>query len=166
LEKTAAPTKQELDTLAQLYVDAKAQAKNATDTATAFRNQLDAMVILHGFCPAGATKSRRMEGYLYIVTRSSGQRVEVNGTQIQSFKSWLKENSLSRLFSKLFRLRSVYVMSEDAQAVANEFLAKMQNKKFDAEQFSSLFHQCFSIESNSSTIKVEPKNKNKEKPSA
>jgi hypothetical protein len=157
-EKKEIPTKQEIDALCQLYLDADVNVEQAKQTRAMFADQIIDAIRDHGFLPKRATKSRRIEGEEFQATLSKSQSVEVNGTEVLRLRAFLDGKGLSRWFRKLFKREPVYVLRERAQ----EVVAKMRDLGAPSD-LQTLFSGALDIKDNSPSLKVEPKAEPKKK---
>lgn len=157
-DKKEIPSKQEIDALCQLYLDADVNVEKAKETRAMFADQLVTMIRDHGFLPKRATKSRRIEGDEYQATHSKSQSVEVNGTEVLRLRDFLMRNGLARWFRRLFKREPVYVLREGAQ----EIVAKMLDLGAPSD-LQMLFSNALEIKDNSPSLKVESKAEPKKK---
>lgn len=153
------PTNEEIDVLAQLYVDAQNAVELARDRESKLWDQLTEMVEKHGSVPRRATKSKRIEGDEYQVTLSKGHSVEVDTPRAEIFRKWMKSNNLSRVFRKLFRRETVFVLQPDAQALVNTIAQGAALDAPVAANLCAIFHHSLTIKDNSPYLKVELKKK-------
>jgi hypothetical protein len=151
-EPKAIPTKEEIDALASLYVDAETNVKDAKEKSDIFYDQLIEMIEKHGYVPKRATKSRRIEGHIYQITRSKSQSVEVDGTAVLRLKTALDGWKFSRFFRKLFKREPVFVLQDGAQELVAQLLAKGA-----PSDLQILFSNAVLIKGNSPSLKVENK---------
>jgi hypothetical protein len=151
-EAKTIPTKEEIDALAGLYVDAEEVVKAAKANSDIFYDRLIEMIEKHGFVPKKATKSRRIEGHVYKITRISSQSVDVDGTAVSRLKAALYEWKFSRWFRKLFKRETVFVLQDGAQELVAQLLAKGA-----PSDLQILFSNAVLIKGNSPSLKVENK---------
>jgi hypothetical protein len=157
-EAKAIPTKEEIDALAALYVDAEKNVKDAKEKSEIFYDQLIEMIEKHGFVPKKATKSRRIEGHVYKITRSSSQSVDVDGTAVMRLRDALHGWKFSRWFRKLFKRETVFVLQDGAQELVAQLLAKGA-----PSDLQILFSNAVLIKGNSPSLKVENKDEKEAK---
>lgn len=110
-------TNQEIDALAGLYADAKANVEKAQERADLLGDQLITMVKAHGTTPPRAEKSLRLEGDEWEVTVAEGQSVSVNKAAAAKVLASLKRAGLIRFFRKLFTIETSYKLAKGAQAL-------------------------------------------------
>lgn len=165
-EKTAPPTTDKIDELAHLYIDAQAATEMARAREAEFRDQLISMVEAHGTVPRRATKSKRLEGDEYQATLSRGHSVEVNSARAELFRQWMKAKSMTRLFRRLFRRESVFVLQPDAQALVATIAQGIEKDAKVAADLVAIFHQSITIQDTSPTLRVEPRKKEEKKSEA
>jgi hypothetical protein len=151
--KTPIPEKKEIDALAALYLEAKANVDKAAEGVAVLRDQLTDMVAEHGYLPPRATKSKRLLGEKYEITLSRSQSVEVDGTAAMRFRDALKDQDLLRLFRRLFRRETVYVSAEGARET---FAAQSPNLGDSFPRLEALFRDALIISGSSASLKVEP----------
>lgn len=111
------PTAEDIDALAGLYADAKANVAIAQERVDLFGDQLITMVKAHGVTPPKAEKSLRLEGDDWEVTVSEGQSVSVNKLAAAKALASLKRAGLIRFFRKLFVMETTYKLAKGAQAL-------------------------------------------------
>lgn len=158
-EKTI-PTREEIDALAAMYVEAQAEVEKAQKGASVLRDQLMDMIQEHGFVPPRATKSKRIQGSQWKVTLSQGQSVEVDGTVAREIRRALKLIGRVRYFRKLFRPEMIYVLADGSQR-ALALMAEAEIPAPEHRQIISLYNQAVEIKAKSPTLDVEPVNKQK-----
>jgi hypothetical protein len=151
-EPKTIPTKEEIDALAKLYVDAEEAVRQAKANSDIFYDQLIEMIQKHGYVPKKATKSRRIEGHIYKITRIASQSVDVDGTAVLRLKAALDEWKFSRWFRRLFKRESVFVLQDGAQELVAQLLAKGA-----PSDLQILFSNAVVIKGNSPSLKVENK---------
>jgi hypothetical protein len=151
-EPKAIPSKEEIDELAMLYLDAEANVAKAKETSDVFYDQLVKMIEEHGYVPKRAHKSRRIEGLVYKITRSASQSVDVDGTAVLRLKAALDQWGFQRYFRKLFKREPVFVIQDDAQALVATLLLKGA-----PADLQKLFSESVVIKGNSPSLKVENK---------
>lgn len=150
-ENNTIPSKQEIDALAQLYLDADSAVEQVKETRRIFADQLAEMIAAHGFLPKRATKSRRIEGEEFQATLVRSQSVEVNGTEVLRLRMFLTGKGLGCWFRKLFKREPVYVLRDGAQELVARLLAKGA-----PSDVQILFSNSLTIRDNSDWLKVEP----------
>ncbi|MBZ5533073.1 MAG: hypothetical protein LAO20_16710 [Acidobacteriia bacterium] len=146
--KTPIPEKKEIDALAALYLEAKANVEKAAEGVACLRDQLTDMVNEHGFVPKKATKSTRIIGETYEITLSRGQSIEVDGTAVMRIRATLKTAGLSKFFRKLFRREVIYVLADGAHQFMVEHCLPADVGRY--------FAQAVMVRENSPYLKVEP----------
>jgi hypothetical protein len=146
--KTPIPEKKEIDALAALYLESKANVDKAAEGVAVLRDQLTDMVNEHGFVPKGAKKSKRLLGDEHEITLSRGQSIEVDGTAVMRIRAALKTSGLSKFFRKLFRREVIYVLADGAHQFMVEHCMPADVGRYFAE--------AVMIRENSPYLKVEP----------
>ncbi|HET7873216.1 MAG TPA: hypothetical protein VFL42_11935 [Terriglobales bacterium] len=149
-EENTIPTKPEIDSLAQLYLDADAAVEQARTSRSLLAGRLAEMIVAHGFLPRRAAKSRRIEGEEFQATLSRGHSLEVNGTEVLRLRMFLTGTGMGGWFRKLFKREPVYVLREGAQELVARLLAKGA-----PSDLQILFSNSLSIRDNSASLKVE-----------
>jgi hypothetical protein len=119
MEEKKLPTTEEIDTLAQMYVDGQASADHAQGIADAFGDQLIMMTQEFGSISPRAEKTRQLEGSEWIVKVTQGQSVHVKASQVVRLRRFLAGKGKSRLFGKLFTTEERYSLSSEAHTVVN-----------------------------------------------
>jgi hypothetical protein len=152
------PTKDDIDALAQLYVDAETNVRQAKEQLSVFHDHLVELIEKHGFVPKKATKSRRIEGHVYKITRSASQSVDVDGTAVMRLRDALHGWKFSRWFRKLFKRETVFVLQDGAQELVAQLLAKGA-----PSDLQILFSNAVLIKGNSPSLKVENKDEKEAK---
>ncbi len=156
-EKTT-PTREEIDALAGMYVEAQAAVDKEQQAASVLRDQLIDMIQEHGFLPPRASKSKRIQGDEWKVTLSQGQSVEVDGTIAREIRKALKLIGRVRYFRKLFRPEIVYVLANGSQK-ALACLAEVGIPAPDHRDIISLYNRAVAIKDKSPSLEVEPMKK-------
>jgi hypothetical protein len=153
-EKTTFPpiTNQEIDALAGLYADAKANVEKAQERVDAFGDQLIEMTQIHGVTPPKAEKSLRIEGDEWKVTVSEGQGVSVNKAAAAKVLASLKRAGLIRFFRKLFVVETQYKLAKGAQA-----LIALPLPKGAPSNLRKLLAAAVQIKDKAPRLTVEPK---------
>lgn len=154
-DKTPMPTNEQIDELAQLYTDAQEAARLAYDKQRDLASQIIALVEQHGSVPKRATKSKRVEGDEYQCTLSKGHSVDVITARVEDFRRWMKSQNLLRVFRKLFKRESVFVLQEDAQQLVSTLASGADLDSKVAGELLRLFYLSLSISDNSPYLKVE-----------
>jgi hypothetical protein len=154
-EKTSFPplTKQEIDALAGLYADAKANLAIAQERVDTFGDELIEMVQLHGVTPPKAEKSLRIEGDEWEVTVSEGQSVSVKKPAVEKILKSLKRCGLHlTLFRDLFVAENTYKLQKGAQALMAKPLPTGA-----PPNLRKLFAEAVQIKDKAPRLTVEPK---------
>lgn len=162
-DKTPMPTNDQIDELAQLYTDAQEATRLAQEKQSDLAGQIIALIEQYGSIPRRATKSKRIEGDDYQCTLSKGHSVEVNGARVETFRQWMKERGLLRLFRKLFKRESVFVLRTDADVLVSTIASGADLDSAVVANLVALFHQSLSIKDTSPSLKVEAKDEKKKK---
>ena len=152
--KTPIPEKKEIDALAALYLEAKANLDKTAEGVAVLRDQLTDMVAEHGFVRKKATKSTRIIGETYEITLSRGQSIEVDGTAVMRIRAALKTAGGNKCFRKLFRREVIYVLADGAQSLMAQPQPFWPHPLPAAVR--SYFAQAVMIRENSPYLKVEP----------
>jgi hypothetical protein len=150
------PTANEIDTLASLYADAKANVDKAQERADLFGDQLIEMTQLHGVTPPRAEKSLRIEGDEWEVTVSEGQSVSVNKTAAAKVLASLKRAGLMPFFRKLFIVEAQYKLAKGAQA-----LIALPLPKGAPSNLRKLLAAAVQIKDKAPRLTVDPKEEKK-----
>jgi len=154
------PKAAEIDALAQLYVDAQAQADKAQDTANIFHGQLITMVQEFGSIAPKSEKTRQLQGETWIVKVTQSQSVQINAAEVSKLRKFLLGIGKTRFFGKLFVTEERYTLAADAQqriSTSTGLLSASSMAKLRA-----LFTKAVEIKPLSPRLKVEPLKKDKE----
>jgi hypothetical protein len=152
------PTANEIDTLASLYADAKANVEKAQERADLFGDQLIKLTQEHGTTPPRAEKSLRLEGDEWEVTVSEGQGVSVKKPAVEKIFKSLKRCGLHlTLFRDLFVAENTYKLQKGAQALMAKPLPTGA-----PSNLRKLFAEAVQIKDKAPRLTVEPKEEKKE----
>jgi hypothetical protein len=151
-----APTATEIDALAGLYADAKANLEKAQDRVDLLGDQLIEMVRTHGVTPPRAEKSLRLEGDEWEATVAEGQSVSVNKAAAAKVLASLKRAGLLKFFRKLFTVETSFKLAKGAQ----ELMAKTLPAGAPSN-LRKLFAEAVQIKDKSPRLTVEPKEEEK-----
>ena len=149
-------TNQEIDALAGLYADAKANLAKAQERVDVFADQLIAMTQAHGVTPPKAEKSLRLEGDEWEVTVAEGQSVSVNKAAAAKVLASLKRAGLIRFFRKLFVIETSYKLAKGAQALIAKPLPQGA-----PSNLRKLLAEAIQIKDKAPRLTVEPKEEKK-----
>ena len=151
------PTPEQIDELARKHVKAQLDKIAATQAFDAVASEVEDMVQAWGIVPAGAEKSRRLNGRLAVLTVTKSDTITVNAERVETLKDMLEANDHADLFPKLFAVQTKYEIVEGAESV----LKAIEVGKRLSEKVLNFFGRCITVKAKKPSVKVEIANPDK-----
>jgi hypothetical protein len=153
MKNDSRPTAGQIDMLCTLYDDAKIAADHAAQELSRRKGELLALIQDYGYVPAGAEKTMRLEGTLYVADATVASTVEINEAPVGELESELSRLRLPRVFRQLFARKVRHTLEKDApeklRLAIGGFTEPVQKRLL------ALFASCFTVNSKAPALSVD-----------
>jgi len=148
---TERPSPEQIDDLVRDYLHGKKLREEFARDQAKQEAFLLHLVQTWGAVPAGAEKSRRLNGRLAEITVTRSDSIAVNGERVETLKEALEANGYGDFFSKLFaRQEPKYEIVNGAEAALKEVALPRRL----AEKVMNLFGRCITVKPKKPSLKV------------
>ena len=155
------PTPTQIDAFIIQYKLAKRNADATHEVAEDLKKRVIDLVNTHGYAPAHAEQSRRLEGALNTVTVTTGTTVTVNEPKVDELHELLNDqlgtSSGLTVFQSFFTTR----IKHELTAGAEDALRTLTATKRTLQKVQAAFGQCISVKSKAPSVKIELREKQK-----
>jgi hypothetical protein len=145
------PTPATIDILVAEYETAEACLDAAQKTFDAHQVKLLNLVQAYGAVPAGAEKSRRLEGQRTVLTVTTGSSLTLKQDAVVTLRDALNVNGQGALFFVLFREEKKFELLKGAETELRT--ANLPQRL--ADRVMRMFAGCFDIKVKSPSLKVK-----------
>jgi len=147
------PTAAEIDDLCIAFDTARAEVEIAQQHFSTAKGALLAAIQDHGYTPAHAEKTVRLEGVLYIADATTSSTIETVEPSIAELQLELSRLKRPRVFAQLFDRKVKHSLRKDAAGIL-----KLEIGGFASEvqtRLLALFSSCFNVAAKAPSVTVD-----------
>ena len=150
---STAPTPQAVDAMVREYNEQKLVVDAASEQLRIRKSTLIDAIQRHGYVPAGADKSLRLDGIEFVSTVTTASTVEIVDSSVVRLQLALSAAKKSRLFRLLFDRRVKYSLVKDAADKLKTATAGMPDAA--QKKFALLFASCFDVGTKAPALNID-----------
>lgn len=147
------PTAKEIDELCLALDNAKVKLAAAQADVDAAKEALLPIVRAHGIIPAGAEKTKRLQGLLYVADSTVTTTTEVIEPAVVDLMVELLQRRKSKLFHEVFEPQTKHTLRKSGGEVLALGIAAMPESV--RTHILGLYARCFDAKSKSPTLSVD-----------
>jgi hypothetical protein len=152
-QKKPAPTPKEIDDLCLKFDEAKIAADKAAEKLSTAKGDLLAIVQNHGYMPADASKTKRLEGTIYVADATTSSTIKVKDAAVATLQSELSRLAKPKLFGELFDTEVKHSLKKNAAQTLNLAIGGLPEDK--RSHLLALYGSCLDVNTKTPTLSVE-----------
>jgi|tagenome__1003787_1003787.scaffolds.fasta_scaffold20069838_1 hypothetical protein len=125
-------------------------SKDVSERMKRLRKQLINLARRHGAVPKGAPKSKRLEGFEFVITASFGESIKADTAKVAAFEAACDEARMKEFFAEIFTPYKGYQLTEDGFEKMSRPLPKKSPRNL-----RKLFDQAVKVEKRAPSVTVE-----------
>lgn len=152
-QKKPTPTPTEIDDLCLKFDTAKIAVDKAAEKLDTAKGDLMVVVQTHGYMPTDASKTKRLEGVIYVADATTSSTVKVIDAPVATLQSELSRLGKPKVFGELFETEVKHSLKKNAAQTLNLAIGGFPEEK--RSHLLALFGSCFNISTKTPTLSVE-----------
>jgi hypothetical protein len=151
--KKLAPTPAEIDSLCSSFDSAKIAVEKAEQALSTAKGNLLAAIQDFGYVPAGAEKTTRLEGTLYIADATVASTIEIKEAPVAELQSELSRLNLPKVFARVFARKVKHSLQKNAEGALKLAIGGLNETA--QTRLLGIYAACFRVGLKAPALSVE-----------
>jgi hypothetical protein len=152
-QKTPAPTPTEVDALCLRFDQAKIVADDAAEKLSTAKGELLVIVQNYGYMPADASKTKRLEGVIYVADAITSSTFKIIEALVAKLQSELSRLGKPKIFGEIFETEVKHTLKKNAaqtlKLAIGGFPESIQSRLL------ALYGSCLDVNTKTPALSVE-----------
>ncbi|MDR3723294.1 MAG: hypothetical protein P4K83_02240 [Terracidiphilus sp.] len=147
------PIPEKVDEMCLDFDTKKSTAEAAQQKLSEAKGILLTAIEAYGYQPAGAPKTKRLEGGIYIADQTTGSSNEIVEAKVNELRSELSRLTLSKVFPQLFATVTTHSLMKNAASTLKIYIGGLDSET--QAHVLGIFAQCINVKVKAPSVSVD-----------